>query len=72
MFHIAAFLEFNMTSVVGTPDAVASGLRAFFEETGADEIMVSSQIFDHQARLRSFEIAAHAAGLSGPRKPHPS
>jgi hypothetical protein len=28
--------------------------------TGADELMLTSQIFDHGARLRSFEIAAEA------------
>jgi hypothetical protein len=28
--------------------------------TGADELMVTAQIFDHQARLRSFELTAEA------------
>jgi luciferase family oxidoreductase group 1 len=45
-------------SVVGSPETVRQGLEAFVEETGADELMVTSQIFDHQARLRSFEITA--------------
>ena len=31
--------------------------------SGADEFMITSQIFDHAARLRSFEIVAQAAGL---------
>jgi luciferase family oxidoreductase group 1 len=50
-------------SVVGSPETVRRGLAAFIAETGADEIMVTGQIFDHAARLRSFEIAAeiHAA-----------
>ena len=47
-------------SVVGSPGTVADGLRAFVERTGADELMVTSQIFDHAARLRSYEIAADA------------
>jgi len=46
--------------IVGTPDTAAKGLKAFVERTGADEIMVTGQIYDHAARKRSFEIAAHA------------
>ncbi len=34
------------------------GLRAFIDSTGADELMVTAQIFDHEARKRSFEILA--------------
>jgi len=45
-------------SVVGSPETVRQGLEEFFRETGADELMVTSQIFDHEARLRSFEITA--------------
>ena len=45
-------------TVVGTPDTVRRGLVAFAERTGADELMLTSQIYDHQARLRSFEIVA--------------
>ncbi len=48
-------------SVVGSPDTVQQGLQAFIARTGADELMVTGQIFDHAARLRSFEIAASAA-----------
>jgi luciferase family oxidoreductase group 1 len=45
-------------SVVGAPDAVERGLEAFMAETRADELMLTAQIYDHAARLRSFEIAA--------------
>jgi luciferase family oxidoreductase group 1 len=45
-------------SVVGSAETVRQGLEAFVEETGADELMITSQIFDHAARLRSFEIVA--------------
>jgi alkanesulfonate monooxygenase SsuD/methylene tetrahydromethanopterin reductase-like flavin-dependent oxidoreductase (luciferase family) len=50
-------------SVVGSPETVKRGLEAFVAQTGADELMVTAQIFDHAARLRSFEITAgvHAA-----------
>jgi luciferase family oxidoreductase group 1 len=47
-------------TVVGSPETVRRGIEAFARATGADEIMVTGQIFDHQARLRSFEIAADA------------
>lgn len=45
-------------SVVGSPETVREGLESFVRETAADELMVTSQIFDHAARLRSFEILA--------------
>jgi luciferase family oxidoreductase group 1 len=45
-------------SVVGAPDTVRRGLEAFIAETHADELMLTAQIYDHAARLRSFDIAA--------------
>ena len=47
-------------SAVGSLDTVRRGLRAFIERTGADELMVTSNIFDHQARLHSYELTAQA------------
>jgi alkanesulfonate monooxygenase SsuD/methylene tetrahydromethanopterin reductase-like flavin-dependent oxidoreductase (luciferase family) len=45
-------------SFVGSIATVARGLRGFLERTGADELIISGHIHDHQARLRSFELAA--------------
>jgi luciferase family oxidoreductase group 1 len=45
-------------AVVGSPDAVRRGVEAFIARTGADELMVTAQIFDHQARKRSYELLA--------------
>jgi luciferase family oxidoreductase group 1 len=45
-------------TVVGAPDTVRRGLAEFAERTGADELMLASQIHDHAARLRSYEIVA--------------
>jgi alkanesulfonate monooxygenase SsuD/methylene tetrahydromethanopterin reductase-like flavin-dependent oxidoreductase (luciferase family) len=45
---------------IGTPDIVRADLYNFIKRTGADELMITSQIFDHAARLRSFQIAAEA------------
>lgn len=45
-------------SLVGDRDRIRHGLQALLAETGADELMFNGPIVDHQARLRSFEIAA--------------
>jgi luciferase family oxidoreductase group 1 len=47
-------------SAIGAPETVTDAIRAFVERTGADELMIVSQIYDHEARLRSYEIAAGA------------
>ncbi|TIL31256.1 LLM class flavin-dependent oxidoreductase [Mesorhizobium sp.] len=46
-------------AVVGAPETVRQGIKAFVQRTGADELMVTAQIFDHAARVRSFEILAN-------------
>ena len=45
-------------SFVGSADTVRRRLETFVSDTGADEIIVATQIFDHAARLRSYEIVA--------------
>ena len=45
-------------AVVGSAETVMAGVEAFAARTGADELMVTAQIHDHAARLRSFEILA--------------
>ena len=45
-------------SAIGSRDIVKRKLEEFIEQTGADELMITSQIFDHAARLRSYEITA--------------
>ncbi|WP_437783273.1 LLM class flavin-dependent oxidoreductase [Sorangium sp. So ce1097] len=47
-------------SVVGSPETVRRGIEAFIARTRPDELMVTSQIFDHAARVRSFELTAQA------------
>jgi luciferase family oxidoreductase group 1 len=46
-------------SIVGSPEKVQSGIAAFIKKTNVDELMVTGQIYDHAARLRSFEIVAN-------------
>ena len=45
-------------AIVGGPSAVREGIEAFLAFTGADELMVTAMIYDHAARLRSFELVA--------------
>lgn len=45
-------------AVVGAAETVRAGVDAFIKRTGADELMVTAQIFDHAARKRSYAILA--------------
>ncbi|MFD1122121.1 LLM class flavin-dependent oxidoreductase [Methylophilus flavus] len=47
-------------SAIGTGEKVLSEIQAFIAKTGADELMITSQIFNHESRLRSYEITASA------------
>ena len=56
----AAVEETLACSVVGGAARIERGLEAFIAQTGADELIISSMIFDHAARLRSHELTARA------------
>jgi luciferase family oxidoreductase group 1 len=45
-------------SLVGSPDTVREGLQRFVAAHQPDEVMATALVFDHDARLRSFEILA--------------
>jgi len=60
-FETAGIRQVLRYSAVGSGDTVRRWLRAFIDETRADEIMVTAQIHDPAARLRSFEIVARVA-----------
>ena len=45
-------------AVVGSPETARRGLAAFIERTGVDEVIVTSQVWDHAARVRSYELLA--------------
>lgn len=47
-------------SIVGSTDLVRTELDAFIVETGVDEVMIVSDVYDHVARLRSVELIAEA------------
>lgn len=45
-------------SAVGSPDTIKRQIAAFIERTGADELMIGSAIFDHEARKHSLSLTA--------------
>jgi luciferase family oxidoreductase group 1 len=45
-------------AAIGSHDTVRESLKAFIEKTGADELMIACAMFDHNDRLRSYEIAS--------------
>ncbi|MED1204008.1 LLM class flavin-dependent oxidoreductase [Heyndrickxia acidicola] len=57
-YEKALLLQRTGSSIVGDANTVKEKLQHFLEDTRADEIMINSQIFDHHARLRSYEITA--------------
>jgi len=50
--------HFLACAAIGSADTVRARVQAFAVETGADELMITSQIYDHRRRLRSYEILA--------------
>jgi luciferase family oxidoreductase group 1 len=56
-------------SAVGSPETVRRGLSTIVELTRADELIIASHIYDHRARVRSFEIAAGVRDTLAARVP---
>ena len=54
--HASGMLKY---AFVGSETTVRSGLQAFVESTGVDELMVVSAIYEHVSRLRSYELLAN-------------
>jgi alkanesulfonate monooxygenase SsuD/methylene tetrahydromethanopterin reductase-like flavin-dependent oxidoreductase (luciferase family) len=53
--HVSGMLKY---AFVGSPPTVRRAVEVFVAQTGVDELMVVSAIFDHAARLRSYELLA--------------
>jgi len=58
----AILADSQACAIVGAPDTVRRGLDDFISQTGADELMVTANIFDHAKRKRSFELVAEVHG----------
>ena len=57
-------LQRPRVSFVGSPATIAPQMREFVARTGADELILASHIYDHAARLRSYEIAMSARPIA--------
>ncbi|KAA0550006.1 LLM class flavin-dependent oxidoreductase [Bacillus sp. BGMRC 2118] len=51
------------SSIIGSPETVKKRLQLFLHETNADEIIINSQIYDHEARLHSFKLVSAICNL---------
>ena len=56
--------ELQAITLIGSANTVGAGMTAFVERMQPDELIVVSQIYDHDARLRSYEIVAGLASGS--------
>src|SRR3954449_3853365 len=52
-------------AIVGSPSTVREGIERFAAQTGVDELMIVTTVFDHAARRRSLEIVAEVTGAPG-------
>ncbi len=53
--------------IAGSPEQVHARIAALAEKTQADEVMITTMVFDHAARKRSYELLAEAFALTGAR-----
>ncbi|HEV3052568.1 MAG TPA: LLM class flavin-dependent oxidoreductase [Longimicrobium sp.] len=65
-FERAMLNEVLSASAAGSPQTVRAALAQFIARTGADELMITSQVYDHAARLRSYELAAQVRDSLAP------
>jgi luciferase family oxidoreductase group 1 len=52
-------------SIIGSPQTIRTGIDALIAETEADELMIVSDIYDHAARLHSFDLIAASSPARG-------
>lgn len=60
----AVVARYRALQVIGAPEAVRERIEAMAAEAGADEVMITANIHDHAARLRSYELIAEAFALA--------
>jgi luciferase family oxidoreductase group 1 len=53
-------------SAIGSPETARRQLEEFVQRTRPDELMITSQVYDHQARLRSYELLMQAVSQPSP------
>jgi len=62
-FEQAAVASRFRAAVVGSAETVREGLELFLAETQVDELMIATTVYDHAARLRSYEMVAEITGI---------
>lgn len=70
--EVALLEERKASVIVGDPATVRDGLAALVTRTGADELMVTTTVFAHSDRARSYELLARAVGLEAGRGADPA
>ena len=58
VFEEEAVMQMLAYSFIGGPEKIKAELEAFVEQTGIDEIMATTHIFDHQSRMYSYKVFA--------------
>jgi luciferase family oxidoreductase group 1 len=58
VFEEEAVMQMLAYSFIGGPEKVKNELTSFVEQTGIDEVMATSHIFDHQSRMYSYKVFA--------------
>ena len=66
-FEEAAVASRFGAAIIGSAETVRRGLEKFLAATQVDELILATALYDHVARLRSYEIVAEVAGLVGER-----
>lgn len=56
--------RYRSLALIGSPDTVRAGIERLVQKTGADEVMVSSMMYGHTERMRSYQLLSDAFGLA--------
>ena len=59
----AKIAELSGSAVVGGPETVRRRLEELAESTRADELMITTMVYDHSDRMRSYELVGEIADL---------
>ena len=62
--ELAVVESYRHLQIIGSPETVRARIDALATETGSDEVMVTTMVHDHAARLRSYELLAGAYGMA--------
>jgi luciferase family oxidoreductase group 1 len=55
-YEKAAVHQMMQYAIIGSKDTVQKGLQRFLDDTGVDELMVVSHLYDHEAKLKSYNL----------------